>query len=176
MANKWFDDTFLPSVFKWVGVGKDKYLTAKQTQVCIKNMNDIVFSYSPNGIDKYMAVRYEYEWRGRTVHLRYSKLNGCGTIYFTATAEEAAENHKKYLENKAARERDFLLKAPDALRKRIDKLETKLQKEKEELGKLRDLDEPDEFDLEDITFCTEEIHELEKKMNFYLSIKQEIST
>lgn len=177
MTNKWFDDTFLPSIFQWVGVEKDKHLTQKQTQICIEKMNAITFSYSPNGIDKYMAVRYEYEWKGRMVHLRYSKLNGCGMIYFTTTRDEAAENHRRYIEEKAAREKEYLLTCqPEHLSKRMKKVEAKLSRTKKELDELKSLAQPDEFDLEDIAFCIEKIHELEQKFDFYLSIKKERST
>lgn len=170
MANKWFDDTFLPSVFQWVGVGKDKYLTAKQTQVCIKNMNAIVFSYSPNGIDKYRAVRYEYEWRGRTVHLRYSKLNGCGHIYFTATEDEARRNQEEY--EKECRERKIerlTRKSPERLKEMISKKQAKLKEFETELTELNSED-LEEDDLEEIDWVLEDIDKIKGEISQLVEI------
>lgn len=158
MTNKWFENVFLTSLFEWVGVGKEKHLTQKQTKVCVDNMKDIVFSYSPNGYDKYFAVRYEYEWCGRTVHMRYSKLNECGYIYFTATEEEAKKNKEKYEEEHRKREIERLTrKSPESLKKMISKKQVKLEKLEAELTELMEMD-PD--DLEEIEWVLEDIEKI----------------
>ena len=88
----WFTDTFLPDLLDRAGTDRPLWLTAKQTAVCVRNMErQSVRSYNYLADQMQNHDNYITDWSGRKVILSYSKLNGCGTISFTMTAQEAAD-------------------------------------------------------------------------------------
>lgn len=70
MANKWFNDVFLPSLFERAGVNNALWITSKQRQICLDYFRD-----------------YVYTWQNRTIKL-YPCKNGTAQIYFCSTKEE----------------------------------------------------------------------------------------
>ena len=86
----WFDDTFLPSLFERFG-RETRWLTRKQTAICTQNMEQHTVMVGQFQGDRARHHYYTKEWRGRTVTLNYSKLNGCGTISFGSTEQERIE-------------------------------------------------------------------------------------
>lgn len=90
--NKWFEETFLPSLFERAGTCKPMWLSQKQTAVCTRNMevHTCDVQYSP--VDYYRHDDYHCTWRGRQVWLYYSSKNGCGRIEFFLNDEDRAEN------------------------------------------------------------------------------------
>lgn len=80
IAEKWFDERFIPSLYKNVGEKNEKWLTAKQTNICLEYMN--VFTVTDEFGFKHKIA--SYEWNERTVRLFLSKKNGCGKILFSA--------------------------------------------------------------------------------------------
>lgn len=100
--NKWFTETFLPSLFRRAGANHTLWLTQKQTAVCVENMEKHVVRTLEFQGDSTSHLWFSCEWNGRTVRVNYSKLNKCGTIEFSFSAEELAANEEK---NKKERER-----------------------------------------------------------------------
>ncbi len=70
----WFNDVFLPSLFEQVGIGS-KWLSWKQTAVCIDNMDRCVGGY-------------ETVWQDRVVSLHVSDWTGRGKITFSQSEDE----------------------------------------------------------------------------------------
>lgn len=70
MANNWFDDVFMPSLFERAGINNTIWITNKQRLTCLNYFCD-----------------YEYLWNNRTVKL-YPCKNGAAQIYFCSTKEE----------------------------------------------------------------------------------------
>lgn len=75
---KWFDEKFIPSLYKKAGEKNEMWLTVKQTNVCLENMN--VFTITDEFGFKHKLA--SYEWDERAVKLFFSKKNGCGKILF----------------------------------------------------------------------------------------------
>ena len=100
--NKWFTETFLPSLFERAGTNHPLWLTQKQTAVCAENMEKHVVMTLEFQVNRASHLWFSCEWNGRTVRMIYSKLNKCGTIEFSFSAEELAANEVK---NKKERER-----------------------------------------------------------------------
>lgn len=91
MANKWFNDIFMPSLFERAK-NNAMWLSAKQTQICVENFDSYKTVRVEAECGYYYRKIYEYTWQNRTVSLYYSKLNGCGQILFGFTPEEAEQN------------------------------------------------------------------------------------
>ena len=91
---KWFDTTFLPSLFEKAGVGKSLWLSRKQTDVCVKYMEQHVVCFQDEMGNICHRLNYTCIWQDRDVFLSYSKLNGCGTISFGFNTAEKIENEK----------------------------------------------------------------------------------
>lgn len=79
MASKWFDATFLPSLYGQAGSagGGCIHITQKQLDVCARYMTITPHGYKP------------YQWDGRAVTLVAGKVGGYISFGFTA-AEAAA--------------------------------------------------------------------------------------
>ncbi len=78
----WFDDVFLPSLFEQVGIGS-KWLSRKQTAICIDNMDPCI-----NG--------YDTVWQDRIVTLRVSDWTGRGRITFSKSEDEFQTGLRQY--------------------------------------------------------------------------------
>lgn len=95
MANKWFNDVFMPSLFERAK-NNAMWLSAKQTQICIENFDSCkTVRVEAEYGGYYRRKVYEHTWQNRTVSLYYSKLNGCGQILFGFTPEEVECNRIK---------------------------------------------------------------------------------
>lgn len=81
---KWFEDTFLKSIFEKQGENVGRWLSAKQTAICTQYMEREAIAYS-DGFNTFTHDNYSYSWKGYQVKLFYSKKNSCGKITFTAT-------------------------------------------------------------------------------------------
>ena len=84
---KWFEDTFLKSIFEKQGENVDRWLSVKQTAICTQHMKRQTVIYS-DGFDTFTHNNYYYSWNGYQVTLFYSKKNSCGKITFTATGRK----------------------------------------------------------------------------------------
>ena len=129
--NRWFYETFLPSIFERCEVGKERWLTQKQTAICVQNMERHQVRFDSDGYGTmWNHDNYTCEWAGRSVILYYSKKNGCGCITFGYSDEEREvmrveheEERKRILEERIA-----LTKGnPERLRKTIDSLTQRLE-------------------------------------------------
>ena len=168
MASKWFNGTFLPSIFEKVGAGKRKWLTARQTMICADNMQKTTVRYDADG---YGTMRnhdnYSCKWNGRDVNLYYSKKNGCGCIEFGYNAEEIeamriANDAEKEKENVHRIER---IKAnPERLAKRISTIKTKIEILNDNWQAAKD---EDDCDAEDDAWYSSEIEKLENELALY---------
>lgn len=125
----WFADTFLPSLFERAGTNHSMWLTQRQTAVCVENMEKhVTKTHEFQGVST-SHLWFSCEWNGRTVRLNYSKLNKCGTVEFSFTAEELAANKEK---NKKERERlenesiERIKRHPQTLKKTVDILEKEI--------------------------------------------------
>ena len=87
MANKWFNETFLPSLFTRAGVNNPLWISHKQEEICRANMHTARSCYA-------------CEWDGRTVQL-YVTRNGVARICFCETLAERYASSDKYEENAA---------------------------------------------------------------------------
>lgn len=119
----WFDDTFLPSLFERFG-RETRWLTRKQTAICTRYMEQHTVMVGQLG-DRMRHHYYTREWRGRTVTLNYSKLNGCGTISFGSTEQERIELAERQEVEKRERELRSLRRLRDKYMDRfLKQLET----------------------------------------------------
>lgn len=91
--NKWFSDIFLQSIFDQCGGPcRGKWLSQKQTAVCVSNMEQKTMRFDADGYGTMCThLYYTAEWKGRNVTMQYSKKNSCGRIEFGPNAAEAAE-------------------------------------------------------------------------------------
>lgn len=135
--NKWFSETFLPSLFERAGTKHSLWLTQKQTAVCVGNMEKhITKTLEFQGVCT-SHLWFSCEWDGRSVRLNYSKLNKCGTIEFSFSQDELAANRE---ENKKERERleneriERIKRHPQTLKKTVDILEKEIEGYEEKLS------------------------------------------
>lgn len=84
---KWFEDTFLKSIFEKQGENVSRWLSAKQTAICTQYMECQTVICS-DGFYTFTHNNYYYSWNGYQVTLFYSKKNSCGKITFTATGKK----------------------------------------------------------------------------------------
>lgn len=91
--DKWFSDIFLKSIFDQCGGPcRGKWLSQKQTAVCVSNMEQKTMRFDADGYGTMCThLYYTCKWEGRNVTLQYSKKNSCGRIEFGPNAAEAAE-------------------------------------------------------------------------------------
>jgi hypothetical protein len=166
--NKWFGDVFLQSIFDNVGAGKQKWLSAKQTAICVSNMRRTVVRYDSDGYGKmYNHENYDCTWNGRYVHMWYSKKNGCGCIEFGYNEEESATLRAEAMAEKErlkAERIERILRNPELRAKKIAKLKQKLESWEEEYE--TDIEYGDEEQAkQDLEFINEIKEELKKYIN-----------
>lgn len=91
--NKWFKEVFMQRIFDQCGGPcRGKWLSQKQTAVCVSNMEQKTMRFDADGYGTMCTHLYfTAEWKGRNVTLQYSKKNSCGRIEFGRNAAEAAE-------------------------------------------------------------------------------------
>lgn len=163
MANKWFSEVFLPSIFDRCQPCNGKWLSQKQTAVCVQNMQAHRTRYDADGYGSMCTHDfYTCEWNGRTVTLDYSKKNGCGCIMFGMSAAEI-EVHKAEAEAERKRikaERvERAKRNPERLAKRLDRLNREIKSWEEEYA--LDIEDGDkeaaQIDLDHIAKLKEEL-------------------
>ena len=177
--NKWFSETFLPSVFDRAGTDKSMWLSRKQTSICVDNMEKHTVMQAQFQGDYTRHNYYTAEWNGRKIDLQYSKLNGCGTITFSMTKEEAEESRKAYQAEREAEkiERRENLKAnkPERIAMHVEKESAKVDHIKEEIADLyKELSNTDDKELvedinDDISFAEQRLNEAQKELNFWVA-------
>ena len=146
--NKWFSETFLPSLFARTGAGKSMWLTQKQTAVCVGNMEKHLARTLEFQGDSTSHLWFSCEWNGRTVRLNYSKLNKCGSIEFSFSEEELAinrENNRKERERIENERLERIKRNPERLKKHVEILEKEIEEYSEKLS--WDDNEPDEIEF-----------------------------
>ena len=170
MANKWFNETFLPSIFEKVGAGNQKWLTARQTMICTDNMQKATVRYDSDGYGTMCNHdNYSCKWNGRDVNLSYSKKNACGCIEFGYNAEEIEAMR---IANDAEKEKEKLhrverIKAnPERLAKRISTIKTKIEILKDNWQAAKDAND---CDAEDDAWYASEIAKLENELVLYVT-------
>lgn len=163
--NKWFNETFLASLFERAGTCKTMWLTQKQTAICIDNMEKHVVRTLEFQGDSTKHLWFSCEWNGRNVRLNYSKLNKCGSIEFSFTEAELAVRKE---ENKKERERieneriERIKRNPERLKMHVDILVKEIESFEVKLS--WDDNEPD-----DIKFYSEKLAEAKAKLAKYTS-------
>lgn len=161
----WFEDTFLESLFQRYG-NKQTWLTAKQTAVCGKYMEQHTTAIR----DEVGCVRrhtyFTYWWKNREVVLNYSKLNGCGTIQFGFTETEKATAETERVEQEERKQEERILRLvrrhPDKAMENLRKLAADLEKEKGYLEE--DILENDE---EAVEYDRQVIGKIQKEIEAY---------
>lgn len=136
------------------------WLSQKQTAVCAENMERHV-ARTPEfqGVST-SHLWFSCEWNGRAVRMNCSKLNKCGTIEFSLSAEELAANKEK---NKKERERleneriERIKRNPERLKMHVDILVKEIESFEAKLS--WDDNEPD-----DIKFYSEKLAEAKAKL------------
>lgn len=130
--NKWFSDIFLQSIFDQCGGPcRGKWLSQKQTAVCVSNMEQKTMRFDADGYGTMCThLYYTCEWEGRNVTLQYSKKNSCGRIEFGLNAAEAAEAEQARSLERArieAERVERLKRNPERLALRIADIEKRLK-------------------------------------------------
>lgn len=163
MADNWFNNVFLPSLFARAR-NKSLWLSRKQTEICVQNMEKHSRRNMVDGIQYWNQVYYTCIWAGRSVCLDYSKLNGCGTIQFGQTEAEAEAGRKaseaEQLAIKLERIARYKLKRPDRVSAEIAELSDKISRANTEM--LEELE-----DGENVTSVRQYIAELETELNLW---------
>lgn len=118
---KWFDTTFLPSLFEKAGIGKSLWLSQKQTAICVKYMEQHTVCSCDEVGNICRHLNYTCIWQDRDVILSYSKLNGCGTISFGFNTAEKLENEKAAEKAEWEREYDLISRQYRRRREKFDK-------------------------------------------------------
>lgn len=169
MKNEWFDKVFLPSLFK-TAEHKEKWLTAKQTAVCVQYMNRhtvrIENCYGFSNHDNYI-----YEWNERQVWLSYSKKNGCGTIWF---GYNQAEQKQMKIQSDIDRKQNIVDIAKKRLKRSPDKYFETIAKIKAEIHEIHDY--IDECFNDGDTIGIENLLEELKKLNEELSLWESVTS
>lgn len=155
---KWFDDVFLRSLFDQTGTNRDRWITAKQTAICIKYMQRST-AHIETASGTYKHDNYYYQWEGREIFLSYSKLNGCSTINFSLTPSETAAENEKYkaekLQQTKDRARSRYTRHPERHVEYIRKLESKINSYREEIKE--SIEENDTDGIENLYKFVEEL-------------------
>lgn len=156
--NKWFYNTFLPSIFERCEPGMGKWLSQKQTAVCAAHMEMHQVRYDADGYGTMCnRIFYTCEWNGRSVHLSYSKKNGCGCIEFGFNAEEIATMNAEHEAEKKrikAESVERTKRKPERLARKIADLTRKIQGWMEEY-ELDIADGEDELAKQDLAMIAE---------------------
>lgn len=127
---KWFEETFLQSIFNRAGVNRAMWLSRKQTAICTENM--VPSSWKDN--EGFRHIVYTTVYKGRKVTMQYSKKNGCGQIIFEATEEEEKmkkeamqEYRKKCIERAKHSAKVTLERHPERVPGRLVKLQIQIE-------------------------------------------------
>lgn len=151
MSNRWFSETFLPSLFERSHNHEVK-LTAKQVAICDQYMNAHRGS-SFDDIGRYREWNfwtYEWDFGNRSITVRPPFPNGCSTMEFGLSDEEKAEAERIRLaekEEQRLRMISFLVAHPDRMERRMErirKMEIELEQLKADLLDVME-DDPDEM-------------------------------
>ena len=170
MASKWFNVTFLPSIFEKIGAGNQKWLTVRQTMICTDNMQKSTVRYDADGYGTmHNHDNYSCKWDGRDVYLSYSKKNGCGCIEFGYNAEEIeamriANDIEK--EKEKAHRIERIKSNPERLAKLVSTLKTKIEILKDNWQAAKD---DDDCDADDDAWYAAERKNLEKALALYVA-------
>ena len=167
----WFDEVFLPNLFEQIGTNNKKWLTIKQTTICLQNMERHVVLYDQDGYGdrKYKSYYFTYSWNDREVELNYSKKNSCGCISFSYNSEERKEAEERQKEELIQQKMQSIERMYKRRNDRYQKTKADFQKElqyhQDEL-KYWTSEEPlqDGFTKKD---CQEEVEYAIKNINFY---------
>lgn len=161
--NKWFVDSYLTSLFAQCGV-KGKWISRKQTSICVDNMKvstvRVMIDCIGNMGDH---LNYTCIWKDREVFLSYSKLNGCGFLYFGLTKEES---EKRIVEEKERRinedlnRKEWIINNPIRLEQKILSIKNYIEHNEKLLQRTLTL-------LETAT-DKEHIKELEEDKQYYI--------
>lgn len=164
--NQWFYNTFLPSIFERCEAGKGRWLSGKQTAICIGNMERSTVRFDSDGYGTmWNHDNYTCEWNGRSVHLSYSKKNGCGCIEFGFNSEEIASmkaEHEREQQRLKAERIIRIKNSPERLAKKIAALTKNIHVWEEEY--CLDLAEGDE---EQARQDLQMIQELKEELKLY---------
>lgn len=170
--SKWFNETFLPSLFeqcKKAG-NSQKWLSQKQTAICTDYMEKEIISFS-DGFGSYHRIIYHYFWNDRKISLAYSKKNGCAVISFSPTKEEQKQAEAARKEERKAIQKSRI----ERIKSKPERLERELLRLKKELIRIEGniiiyknlvaANEADELDQEAYEDDLNRIKEIEKKIN-----------
>ena len=98
MANKWFNEVFLKSLFdRWQNTKKGFWMSQKQTAICVDNMEVTTVLIPCDAVSNYKHNNYTCIFKNdeKTYNciVSYSKKNGCGYIdfFYQMTEEEKAQ-------------------------------------------------------------------------------------
>lgn len=167
--NKWFAETFLPSLFARCGAEESMWLSVKQTNICLDNMEKHISRYQGDSIGTmYNHNWYSCEWQGREVILNYSKLNGCGCIKFGFNAEEMKENQIRAETERAEREAAhiaFIKKNPERLARKLKRIDDNIARTQDIIAD--ELECPDEDSEGYIEYCRAQIEKLTAERALY---------
>ena len=151
MANKWFNDVFLPSLFERAGVNNALWITSKQRQVCLDYFRG-----------------YVYTWQNRIIKL-YPCKNGAAQIYFCCTEEE----HKTFLAQHKIDERKKDLTRLQELKKRAENGNEKaFERVKNEIARLKKLIQNFKQDITDgyeVEYAEKKIAEIQEDLTILLN-------
>ena len=165
--NKWFDETFLPSVFAQAGINGTKWLSQKQTTICCENMVKKSVRCDDRYGDTFSHDLYSCEWQGRKVILQYSKKNCCGSISFGFIAAESARAAKESETEKTiekAHKIKRIKSKPERLAKMIANLKKEIANREESLQDAITDGEKEEY----IKIDVEKIAELKAELALYI--------
>ena len=135
--SKWFNETFLPSIFSRAGANNPIWLTRKQAAVCAENMKREYGSIE--GPDGWRTIHYNYytcRWQDRNVVVEYSSKNGCGRIRFSMTEQEQAEQERineQHREQVKQERIERIKRNPERLAKEIEKVQKEISAIKEDI-------------------------------------------
>lgn len=126
MGKKWFDETFLPSLFGYAGIGTSKRISEKQAD-CFIRQNGVKSKQHTNigyyGTSYVVCTTYHYEWNCREIEVMHS-IKGY-TISFGMTEEEKniriKEETKRQDEKDIDRHRRTKERRPDKYNSLLEK-------------------------------------------------------
>lgn len=170
---RWFQETFLQSLFQRAGTSKGLWLSQKQTAICVENMK----RHSVRYFDEYgigcSRLYFDCKWNGRDVRMQYSKLNGCGMISFGMDAAETQEQERK---NQQERDSNEIKHLKRRFERHPDKFDDDLQALIEEIA---DTESDFEEDMKDgladryVKSYQSSLAEMRKTLAWMLEIKNQ---
>lgn len=167
--NEWFEKVFLVSLFEVAG-HNEKWLTAKQTAVCVQYMDcHTVRTENRYGFNNH--DNYCYNWNGRQVILSYSKKNGCGTIWFGYNESEKKQlkiqNEKERKQKIIDIARKRLKRSPEKYFKQIQKIKTKISDIQDYINECFD-----DNDTDGVENFVKEIDTLKEELSLWESVTE----